>query len=317
MKLTKMACAVALAMLMLLNGALAGEIGELVTPAPTATPAPAADEIGEMTTDMRSTDIETVEVEDNKTAEQKPVENNTTGEIGEVLIAADEDVLQYEVVGGVVDAEGNWLYALGKIVSWENLPENSRVAVCLRITNPAQQAVQVQVTETVDGVAYDRGSMTVEAGSRCSIWRYYAQAQEIVRTVAYTVNGEEVAAGEIAFTLTGAPETIEVQLSACEMDATGAWVRDLGDTAHRAQIDIGQHWGYAVHVKNTGAQETAVRVYDSLNGDLYDWGEVTVAAGADVVLPVKLRGTVQGERNVYVVVNGEKIAEKTIEFVQD
>ena len=297
--------------------AMAGEIGELVTPTPMPAIETDSGEIGEI--DAAAIPPETVieSVGDTGAVTETP-KPRTDLEIGEVPMQyAQKDALEYTLFGGVLDASGNWLYATGDAVSWANLPEGSKLGVCMTITNRGMQAVEATVTETVDGTAYDRGAVTVEAGGSYRFWRYYAEKEAAVRAFAYTVNGEEAASADITFVLDGAPAGVEYSISACEMDINGTWVRDFGDTAHRAQIDVGQHWGYVVHVKNTSAQDAVVHMYDSVNGDLYDWGEVTVAAGGGVDLPVKLRGTMEGACKVYVAADGQQVAEAVLNFVQD
>lgn len=300
MKFSKVLCVCCLVMALLCSCALASEIGDVQTENPGTAPSG--------------------EIETENTGSVSPVRlrNNKAGEIAEKIAKkAELEGLEYELTGGVLDAEGNWLYAVGDIVSWNHLPEGSKVGLRFSIINRTEEKVELEVLEKVNDDMFDRGTVTVEAGSRYSLWRYYAVPGEIVRNVVYTVNGEDVTQGTIAFTLDGAPETVTIDLVTCEMDINGVWVRDFGDTAHRAQIDVGQNWGYVMHVHNNGAEEVTLRLYDSVNGSLYDWGDVTVAAGSGVSLPTRLRGTISGERTVYCVVNGEKIIEKTLNFVQD
>ena len=312
MKLSRWICMVCVAAL-LCTSALAGEIGEMVTPTPV--PALDAGEIGEATTNRQSSDIES---EGGSVVTPAPAVIHEGGEIGEMLSAkAALAGLVYELTGGVLDAEGNWLYATGDMVSWQNLPEGSMVGMQFSIANYAEKAAEAQVQETVDGTAFERGTVVIDSGKRYSFWRYYATPAEAARHTVYTVNGETAAEGTITFALTGAPEGVTVDISACEMDGSGAWVRDFGDTVRRAQIDVGQHWGYVMHVCNSSAEKVTVRVCDSVNGSLYNWGDVTVEANGSVDLPVKLRGTLDGERSVYCVVNGEKVAEKVLKFIQN
>lgn len=225
--------------------------------------------------------------------------------------------LEYELDAGILDADGNWLYSTGDTASWHNVPEGYKVGYRLRISNYGPAPFDVSVTETVDGEEHDRGTVTIDSMHRHSFWRYYGTPQDSIREVSFKVNGEEVMAKTINFTLAGVPENLEITLATCELDADENWVQDFEDNVSRSQITDGNQWGYVLHVWNNGTESVTLQIYDVLNTKVYPWSEAVVEPGKGMYFPCALQENVSGERDVYYTINGEKVAEKTFVFLQE
>lgn len=225
--------------------------------------------------------------------------------------------LEYELDAGILDADGNWLYSTGDVASWHNVPEGYKVGYRLRISNYGPAPFEVSVIEIVDGEKHDRGSVTIDSMHRHSFWRYYGTPQDSTREVSFQVNGEEVVAKTIGFTLAGVPDQLEIVLAACELDADDNWLQDFDDSVSRSQVTEGNQWGYVLHVWNNGTERVTLNIYDVLNTRVYPWRESVIEPGEGRYYPCALRDAVSGERDVYYTINGEKVAEKTFVFVQD
>lgn len=281
-----------LALLLMLPAlALASEIGEL----PVATPAPVAEEpAAKVDTHLPVTEVI----------------------IPGTPVTTMED-LDFELWAGILDQDGNWLYSTGDVASWNNVPEGYKVGYRLRITNYGPAPFEVAVTEIVDGEEHDRGSVTIDSMHRHSFWRYYGTPQDSTREVAFKVNGQQVIAKTINFTMAGAPENLEIILAACELDAERNWVQDLEDTVSRSQITAGNDWGYVLHVWNNGTESVTLHIYDVISTNVYPWNESVIEPGEGVYYPCSMKEEASGEREIYYTINGEKVAEKTLVFVQD
>ena len=283
--------ALCMLLMLLCACAMAGEIGELVTPTPLPVQELAGDEIGELGA---------------VTAVHEPIEDNTP---------AVPDGLRYTLDACVYDAENQFLYATGDVVSWHNLPEGCKVGYIASIHNGNSEPVTIQLSDSVNDQMYAHGEQTINAGSYLRLRRWYDNAVEADFMAGVLVNGQEIISRNIVFTLSGAPEGLRCEAGVCEISGDQV-VAELGESGKWSSLDIGNGLGYYLTVWNEGEADITVTVVEYEDGAEYVFDALTIAPGKAYRLPNAVSTSFTGEKQLYWVVNGEKILDKTLTYEQ-
>lgn len=276
-------------LMLLCTGAMAGEIGELTTPTPAPVQELDDDEIGEMG------------------AVSTPSEESAP--------AAVPAGLRFTLDACVFDEENQWLYSTGSTVSWHNLPEGSRVGYVAYICNDSDVPVTIELGDIVGDKAYSHGEQTINAASYLRLRRWFADKSEDAFSASVTIAGVPVISRDIVFNLDGAPEGLKCEAGVCEI-AGGKVIAELGDSARWSALDVGSSLGYYLTVWNEGEADITVTVVEFEDGKEYVFAPLTIAPGKAYRLPNAVSASYTGEKQLYWVVNGEKILDKTLTYEQ-
>lgn len=265
-----------------------------------------ADEIGEMATP----------------APAQKTDGDEIGEMGAVTVPAGESApaavpagLRFTLDACVFDEENQWLYSTGNTVSWHNLPEGCKVGYVAFVYNDNTVPVTIELGDIVDGQSFTHGEQTINDISYLRLRRWFDDKSEEAFAASVTIGGVPVISRDIVFNLDGAPAGLRCEAGICEI-AGDRVIAELGDSAKWSALDVGSSLGYYLTVWNEGEADITVTVVEFEDGKEYVFAPLTIAPGKAYRLPNAVSASYTGEKQLYWVVNGEKILDKTLTYEQ-